>query len=150
MTMPDWYKPIHEHGACYPPGKYVGRYESYADMWAKCLRGDWLLWIIGKAALHTFTNDDRSILVVCASECARVITGKEVLEGLDRRRFPSAYGAVSLRETNVENMATVASLAASLSGSAPHEQRVVCWEKCANIVRQHYPEPPTLLMDGVT
>lgn len=148
MTIPDWYKPIHEHGACAVGLRHAGRYTSYKDLWAKCPRGDWLLWLLGKVIVGRFTAENRQKLIDCAAECACAVAPEcDESVGWDvvRRRFPAIYAASQLAEAPAGQWATYAPMASCLPSSAAHEQRVACWEKCADIVRQHYPEPPELL-----
>jgi hypothetical protein len=67
-------------GACSEAVEWSKKYKTAASAWRHCPRGDWMLWIAGRAC-----GDDRRKLVLAACACARLAL-RHVPKGEERPR----------------------------------------------------------------
>ena len=58
---------LKKHDACSEAREWAEQYETLAEAWSVCERGDWMLWLAAKANLCT-----RKELVFSACQCARL------------------------------------------------------------------------------
>jgi hypothetical protein len=71
MKINDYINRIKRLGACEEAIKDAHEYETSQELWDKCERGDWLLWLIGKLSGKP-ESDSRRKLVLTACKCARL------------------------------------------------------------------------------
>ena len=67
--MKTYLKPIANLKACQEALDWAEQYDNLNKAWQKCQRGDWMLWLIGKAIAK---DADRKPLVLIACKCARL------------------------------------------------------------------------------
>jgi hypothetical protein len=107
-------------GACEEAVEWAEPYSTLADAWEKCERGDWMLWLAGKARAKLCT---RQQLVLAACECARLALG-HVPAGEDRPRVAIetaerwARGEATLAEVRKAAAAAYATYAAYAAAAA--------------------------------
>lgn len=89
------------------------------EAWAKCKRGDWMLWLLGKLSGPPHSVSRRK-LVACALECAETAT----------------HNAAAANA----NAAAAAAAAANAAAAAFTNALATC----ADIVRKRYSKPPRL------
>ncbi len=80
--MKDWIKNLSELGACRVALEWANQYDSLSEAWAKCERGDWMLWLVGRLSGEP-DNEKRRKLVLCSCRCARLAL-PHVRKGEDR------------------------------------------------------------------
>jgi hypothetical protein len=126
--------------------------ETPADAWAKCERGDWMLWLADKRKL------DPKKLVFLACQCARtalkytkderVLKCIETAEAWTRDEATiedvksarkNAYAAYAAYDAYA---AYAAYAAATATDAAYAAARIKAIKECADIVRKHLPECP--------
>ncbi len=64
--------PLERMGACREAREWCGTQPDLASAWANCRRGDWMLWLAGKACKGGPWSDDRKPVVLAACACARL------------------------------------------------------------------------------
>ncbi len=69
--MKTWIKKIRKMGACSDAVKWGEHFKTLEEAWAKCERGDWMLWFLGKLA-GGVGSDSRKKLALVACQCARL------------------------------------------------------------------------------
>src|SRR3990167_7435014 len=62
---------IKKHKPCCDGYKYSLQFDDPQKWWSGFERGDWMLWVIGKAA-GLPESESRKKLVLCACQCARM------------------------------------------------------------------------------
>ena len=82
MIKPEFTKALKSKNACGEAIEWAEQFDTWKDLWKKCERGDWMLWIIGKQAGKPM-SDARKPLVLAACECAR-LSLKYVKKGEER------------------------------------------------------------------
>ena len=68
--------------ACGEAVRFAGKFKSGQSAWDNSVRGDWMLWLVGKTSGKPMSVK-RKNLVLCACECARLAL-KYVPKGEDR------------------------------------------------------------------
>ncbi len=135
--MKTWIRPIQKLGACSAALKWADNYKSLNEAWAKCERGDWMLWLLGQLSDNP-ESESRKKLVLVACQCARlslcyVSEGESCpLKAIESAEsWARGENSVTLQEVRAATYAAayVAAYAATL-------------KKCADIVREFYPEAP--------
>ncbi len=147
-------------------------YSDPDTAWAACERGDWMLWLLGKQAGGP-GSDARRPLTLAACECARLVlqhvragelrplraieAAEDWARGgtttLDQVRF-AAYAAYAAHAAAAAAAAyaadayaahaAAAAAAYAADAYADAAARTRTLKACADIVRKHYPKPPTL------
>ena len=102
--------------------------------WRECGRGDWMLWLVGRAA-------SRRKLVLAACECARLAL-RHVPTGEERPLLAIETAEAWARRRPGIPLASVGSAAAASAADATARQRVL--KECSDIVRKHFPQAPRL------
>ena len=69
--MKEWLLPIRKLGACSEALEWADNYDSLEDVWVKCKRGDWMLWLLGRLS-GTPDSDRSKKLVYTTLQCARL------------------------------------------------------------------------------
>ena len=150
-------------GACSDAVAWARTQPDAETAWDTCDRGDWMLWLAGRLAGEP-GSDARRPLVLAACECARLAL-PYVKEGELRpmRAIEAAEdwargGATTLAQVRSAAEAdyaayTVAAYAAASAASAAYvaaaaAARSSTLNACADIVRKHYPHPPTENANG--
>lgn len=137
-------------GACPDAVKWLDGRTDPVAAWQECPRGDWMIWIIGKSGVS------RQEVVLLACSCARLAL-PHVLKGEDRPRLALeaaegwARGEVGIGEVRrVVKSAYAAADAADAVDAVAYavagRARVATIKRCADIVRERYPEPPPEVM----
>ena len=151
---------------CHEALTWARNQPSATVAWRNCKRGDWMLWLLGKLSGDPDSDSrKKSVLATCA--CARlalpyVKKGEErpriAIEtaeawvkgelGITREQVNAAANAVYAAAYAANAAAYAANAAANAANAAAYAAyaaaRVSLLAKCADIVRQHYPEPPKL------
>jgi len=133
--MKTFLKPISELSPCPDALAWAEQYDTLAEVWAQCGRGDWMLWYLGKLAGPP-ESDSRKKLVLAACQCARLVLPC-VPEGEPR---PQRAIEVAEAWTRGEPGVTLEEVrhAAATNAAA----RMAILKQCADIVRQSYLAPP--------
>ena len=156
-------------GACSKAVEWAEPYgDDHARAWAECECGDWMLWLLGRLSGEP-GSDARRRLVLAACACARLVLHL-VPDGEDRprvaietaERWARGENGVSLDDVRraaydfyaSSSAAAPAAFYASasafyssvdaVSDCAAAAAREPTLSRCADIVREHYPEPPVL------
>ncbi len=66
-----WLKDLIKLDPCPEAVEWAKSYESPDDAWAKCKRGDWMLWVAGRLS-EDANSASRKKLVLAACKCARL------------------------------------------------------------------------------
>ena len=129
--------------ACGEAVRFAGKFKSGQSAWDNSVRGDWMLWLVGKTSGKPMSVK-RKKLVLCACECAR-LSLKHVPKGEDRplkcieTAEAWARGEASYDDLVEARRATAAYAYASAYASAARRATL---KVCADIVRKHYPKVP--------
>ncbi|KKL52844.1 hypothetical protein LCGC14_2281380 [marine sediment metagenome] len=174
--MRKWTTPIKRLGACEDAVEWASQYKTPEKAWINCKRGDWMLWLLGKLAGEPGSDSRKPlVLAACecarlslpyvkkgdkrplkAMEVAEQWAkgeGNITLEDVRAAAFYAASYAASAASSAAYSAASSAYSADSAASSAysaaysaysPVRQRTL--KQCADIVRKHYPVPPTLPM----
>ena len=169
FIMRKWTTPISKLGACEYAVEWAGQYKTPKEAWANCEDGSWMLWLLGKLAGEP-GSDSRRPLVLATCECARLALpyvkkgDKRPLKAIEvAEQWAKGEGNITLEDVRAAafsaasyafsaaaafsaayaafSAASYAAYAASYAAAA--SQRDVL-KQCADIVRKHYPVPPTL------
>jgi len=147
---------VRKLGACTEAVEWLAEQKNPTLAWRDCVRGDWMLWLLGKLAGQV-GDPRRKKLVLAACGCAR-LSMKYVRAGEDRPRIAIetaerwAKGKATIEEVRTAASAASAAYSASAAYAAAYsaayaasaaEQSKVT-EQCAGIVREFYPRPPRL------
>jgi len=169
--MRKWTTPIKRLGACEDAVEWASQYKTPEKAWINCKRGDWMLWLLGKLAGEP-GSDSRKPLVLAACECARLSLpyvkkgdkrplkamevaeqwakgeGNITLEDVRAAAASAAYSAASSAAyaAYAASYAASAAAASAAYSAASSLARQRTLKQCADIVRKHYPVPPTLPM----
>jgi hypothetical protein len=113
--------------------------KTLATAWRTCPRGDWMLWLAGRAEVR------RQVLVLAACACAR-LSLKHVEKGEKRplRAIEAAEdwargGATTLKQVKDAAAAAAADAASAASAAAAASARTKTLKKCATLVRKRIP-----------
>ena len=157
---------------CGEANEWASKYTSPAKAWAACERGDWMMWLIGKASGPP-ESAGRKKLVLCACDCARLAlpifekrrpnddrvrkcietaerwaNGKATINELRaaRKAAAAAAGACDAYYAAAAAAAAYAATAAYAyaATAAAAYARAITLKQCADIVRKHYPKPPAI------
>ena len=150
--------------ACHEAVEWAEQFNSMQEAWDKCIRGDWMLWLLGKLSGDP-DSDSRKELVMIACKCARLAL-KHVPKGEKRplKAIKTAEkwtrGKATLQQVRDAAAAAAAAYAAAAADAADYAAyaadyaadaaayaadaayaaaRSKTLKKCANIVRKHYP-----------
>ena len=139
LTVADRIRRIRRLDPCPPAMAWAAGYTDPALAWAECQDGSWMLWLIGRCA-GAPESPARRQLVACACDCAALAQSQaraaRVSDCIDTaRRW--ARGEATIEELRDAAGAARAAYAAGAAQAATLAQ-------CADIVRRHYPTPPTL------
>ena len=169
MKINEYIKKIKELGACGDALQDALKYETSQELWDKCERGDWMLWLIGKTSGDS-GSDKRKKLVLTACKCARLalpfvkegelrpLKAIETAEQWARGENDvtlgqvrnAAYAAYAAYAANAAAYAAYAAYAADAANAAAYAAyaayaadaaaRKEILIKCAEIVRGDFPE----------
>lgn len=183
--MAHWTDGLVSLGACNEAVRWAGGYDSLAEAWQRCQRGDHMLWLAGRLAGPP-GDDSRRPLVLAACECAELSLPlirddnvRPVAEATIQTAQAWAHGEATIEDVRVAqreccnaaaaaaanaayaagaaaaaadaandaNAAYAASYAAAAADAAyaADVSRDHILAHCADIVRRHYPTPPTLV-----
>lgn len=138
--MKTWIEPIKELEACEEALVWAESYDSLAEAWAKCERGDWMLWLLGRLA-GAPESDSRKKLVLATCQCARlalpfVKKGESIpLKVIETTEaWARGEGGITLKDVKT---AAAAAYSAAYSAAA----RLSILKRCADIVRSFYTWP---------
>ena len=177
--MKTWLKPIKRMRACEEAIAWGENYETLEEAWAKCERGDWMLWLCGRLSGEP-ESDSRKKLVLAACECARlslpyvregeerplktIETAEQYARGgnnitltMVRDAAAAAYAAADAASVSAyaadaayaAYAAADAAYAAAYAYAAAAAARTTALEQCADIVRKHYPVAPVNKEGGI-
>ena len=117
-----------------------GKFPTLEKAWQSCERGDWMLWLIGELSGEP-TSASRKKLVLAACECARLAL-PYVTKGEKR---PLQAIETAERWANGDETVSLAMVrAAAATNAAANAARIKTLKQCADIVRKHYPNSPSL------
>jgi hypothetical protein len=133
-TRPHWSRALARLKPCPEAVTWARTQRSLKVAWAKCERGDWMLWFVGKTCAGKPWSDARKPLVVAACACARL--------ALPYTRDQRALAAIKVAERWAHGKATPAEVDSAASAAA--DARTETLQQCAVIVRRHYPRAPRL------
>ena len=151
-----WTEKLREIDACSDAVEWAKDYDTFAEAWQECERGDWMLWLAGRACGGP-RSKSRKVVVSAACECARTAwkwmpkTGKEAIETAEKwTRGEATLGQVrtaadaAYAASVAADAAGAAAYAAAVAADAADAAHIKCLKDCADIVRGHYREPPKL------
>ena len=134
--------------ACLGGLTWARRQPSYAEAWASCPRGDWLLWLA--AHLAAPGSDERRAVTDAAKRCAALAEGRAAasLEAFNTADADAADAdAYAGRAADVVYAVadTVADAAYADAAYATYaDARAAGLRECADLVRAVIPTPPKL------
>ena len=172
MDKPDWTRTLRRLGACSEAVEWARQYPELSTAWTACERGDWMLWLAGKCAGSSRTTSRRRV-VLAACACARLaLPCWERRYPDDRRphiaietaeRWARRESGMTLEMVRAAAAAAVAAAASAAAAAyaaaadaaaaaayadaayaADAAERTATLRQCADLVRQHYPEPPKI------
>ena len=151
--MKDWLRLIKRLGACEEALEWGENYATIEEAWQSCERGVWMLWLLGKLSGAPET-DSRKKLVLTACQCARLAlphVEKGETKPLKAIETAEAWamgeGGITLQDVrNTAAYAAYAVYAVYAADAADARSKVL--KQCADIVREYYPEPPSLSKGG--
>jgi hypothetical protein len=147
-----WTDRLTELDACTEAVTWARDYDTPAAAWAACERGDWMLWLAGRLA-EPSRSDARRPLVLAACACARLALPyvfhdePRPLAAIELAEQWARGGNVTLRDLRSAADAAYAAAYAAAAAAAADAYAAVSrstLRACADIVRQHYPDPPNL------
>ena len=120
-------------GACRDAVEWAARYKTPQAAWDACENGSWMLWLCGKVSGPP-DSPSRRKLVLVAAECAE--PSLHLIADEDRR---------AICEATIQTCYAYAHGEATLDDvrSAAADARTKALTRCADIVRENYPNPPT-------
>ena len=153
MKTKHWTNQLKNVSACSEAVAWATAYPSMQAAWDACERGDWMLWWCGATSGVAY-SDSRRLLVLCACECSRLAL-KFVKAGVERPRqaIDCAESWARGEHEDHRKLADAASAAAAAAAYAAAyvsaayaygSSRARALKHCADIVRRHYPKPPTI------
>ena len=141
----EWLEPFRKMRACEEALVWADGYASLDEAWAKCERGDWMLWLLGKLSGEP-DSASRKKLVLVACQCARLALpyvepgdGKPLKTIETAEAWAKGESKVTLEDVRI---ATNAYDAAYVNAADPATAAEQVLAQCADLVRQHYPQPP--------
>lgn len=166
----DWRAPILALCPCREAVEWLATQTDAASAWANCTRGDWMLWLCGKLAGKHWSRARRR-MVLAACECARLalplveagedrprkalelaekwVRGGWVSREQLRAAADAAYAAADAAPAAPAAAGAYSAAAAAYYADAAYyaaagatQARILA--QCADIVRQHYLEPPEI------
>ena len=142
--------------ACGEAREWCRTQPSLAAAWARCERGDWMLWLIGDRERSAPWSEERKLLAVCAVECALSVLELPLsddvrcaVELVAAAMYEWANGGDPecvrmARDYAAAAAAAAAADAAHAAAYAAAAARARSLARSADIVRAHYPRPPRL------
>jgi len=164
-------------GACSDAVAWARTQPDAETAWDTCDRGDWMLWLAGRLAGEP-GSDARRPLVLAACECARLalpyvkegeLRPMRAIEAAEdwarggattlaqvRSAAEADYAAYTVAAYAAASAASAAYVAAAAAADAAYAAYVAAaaaarsstLNACADIVRKHYPHPPTENANG--
>ena len=165
--MKNWIRPIKDLGACEEALGWAEGYRTLDEAWAKCERGDWMLWLLGNLSGPP-ESDSRKKLVLAACQCARlalpyVLAGElRPLRAIETAEsWAKGEGNITLADVRKAANDVYAAHAAAYATYAAHAAAYAAYaandayaahaaaqqstlKKCADIVRV---QSPTITLD---
>ena len=144
--------------ACPPAVTWASRRRNPQKAWAECQDGSWMLWLIGRCTTSAPWSDERKPLAAASVACARLALPiyETRYPGDDRvRRCLDVTEAWTRGEATVGELQAARSAAAAASAYAATDAAAATVEQntlaqCADIVRLHFPAPPSYVLAEVT
>jgi hypothetical protein len=157
-------------GCCEEALEWAEQQPSRKAAWTACERGDWMLWLLSRLSGPPNSKSQKRFVACCCdvAELALPYAGKNEALCLKTLRSARAYvrgeqtlsdvreAAYAARAARAARAAAYAAYAAAYAAEdAAYAARAVCaavyaavgketLRQAANIVRQHYPNPPRL------
>ena len=133
-----------ELNACSEAVRYAEQHPDLETAWAKCERGDWMLWYAGKKS-GDIGSLGRRKLVGAAAECARLalpIFEKRYPDDKRVRECIEACEGYARGEVSDSELrrARIDAAAYAVAYAAADRKKILA--DCAKIVRKHYPTLP--------
>jgi len=147
--LKNWIKTLKEMGACGNALAWCKGYESLAEAWADCQRGDWMLWLLGKLSDKPESVSHKKLVLV-ACQCARLalpyakegelrpLRAIEVTEawargekGIRREDVRSAADAADAAYAAAASTYSAAAYAADAAAHAAHGAHAASAAECA-------------------
>ena len=151
--MKSWLMGIKRLKACNEAIEWGKQFDTLGEAWQKCERGEWMLWLLGKLSGKP-GSDSRKKLVLAACGCARLslpyvpkgeirpLRAIETAEAWARGDAGITLQMVKAAAAYAAYAAAAGAYAAYAAHAAYAAARKATLKKCADIVRQHYPEAP--------
>jgi hypothetical protein len=165
MKINDYILKIKKLGACEEAVLDARNYQTSQELWNKCERGDWMLWLIGKLSGDP-ESEKRKKLVITACKCARlalpfasknknvaekcIITAENWANNVENTTIAdvraAAYAAYASADAPyaaayaayAADAAAYAAYAAAYAAYAADAARKQTLKLCADIVRKDY------------
>ena len=141
MKINDYILKIKNLGACEKVVLDAHNYQTSQELWDKCERGDWMLWLVGKLSGEP-ELEKRKKLVLTACKCARLALpyagkNKDVVEKciITTENWASNIGRITITDVRA---------AADAAADAAYAARTKALKQCADIVRTDYPDVDSL------
>ena len=170
MKINEYILKIKKLGACEEAVLDAHNYETSQELWDKCERGDWMLWLIGRMS-GGVGDERRKQLVLTACKCARLtlphvkkdelrpLKAIETAEqwargenGVTLDDVRAAANAAAYAAVNAANAADAANAAANAAvnaaDAAADAAKKDTLKQCADIVRKDYPDLDDILKGG--
>ncbi len=166
-----WSDALVKMSACSEAVEFARTQPDLATAWKNCERGDWMLWLAGRLA-GPAGDDRRRPLTLAACGCARLALERfekrnpaesrprraiETAESWARNSgailaevrnavfaYAAAYAAAVFAAAYAAGYAAAAAAAYAAAAAAAYAARKDTLKKCADIVREFYPNPPEL------
>lgn len=155
--MKSWLRPIKKMGVCQEALDWGEQFDSLAEAWEKCERGDWMLWLEEKLCGSPETGE-RKRLVIVACQCARLAlpyvregelrplraieTAEAWARGEEGIDFEMVRDAAIAADVAYAIAAAAADAAANAAAAAAADDaRYETLKECAEIVRKFYKDP---------
>jgi len=140
--------------ACSEAVEYAAAHPTLQAAWDACKRGDWMLWLLGKLAGPP-ESESRHKLVLAACQCARLAlphvkqSETRPLAAIETaERWARGEDGVTLAmvraAANAADAAYAAANAADAADAAAALARSKTLARCAEIVREAYPQAPEM------
>lgn len=139
--MKHWSESLKELNACANVVAYCKDFPSLESAWSTCERGDWMLWYAEKTSGKAGSSS-RLKVVAAAAECAEI-----ALPLFDKKSvrtcIETTLAYINGVATYTAYAAACANASAACADAALESKRKETLKQCADIMRRHYPTPPT-------